>query len=145
MRSLRLLPWPVWMGARLDAFVVAVNELVTNAGRHGGGSGRMELRHHGDVLTCDVVDHGPGMEGMVVRLPSPTEVGGRGLWLAQQLTGTLRLTCRRDGLTAGVNVSVLRPPRHCSDDGPALSPSPTSSTHRRHHPGHQPSPSTSLS
>src|SRR6185312_9167247 len=37
-------------GDRLDDFVVAVNELLTNAVRHGGGSGHVALWHEDDAV-----------------------------------------------------------------------------------------------
>jgi anti-sigma regulatory factor (Ser/Thr protein kinase) len=43
----------------LYRFVVAVNELTTNAVRHGGGAGLLELRLVGAVLQCRVTDNGP--------------------------------------------------------------------------------------
>lgn len=46
-------------GEKLEDFVLAVNELTTNAVRHGGGSGHLLLRCHGDRLTCQMTDQGP--------------------------------------------------------------------------------------
>src|SRR5262249_55010713 len=42
--------------ARLYWFVVAVNEITTNAVRHGGGRGQMSLWLDGDRLHCRVLD-----------------------------------------------------------------------------------------
>ncbi|WP_346534333.1 ATP-binding protein [Micromonospora sp. DPT] len=70
----------------MEDFVLAVHELVTNVVRHGGGSGEVRLWQHSDLLTCQVSDNGPGLGEVDVALPSPGEVGHRGLWLAQQLT-----------------------------------------------------------
>ncbi|MGC4786316.1 ATP-binding protein [Micromonospora sp. DT178] len=74
------------MGHGLEDFVLAVHELVTNVVRHGGGSGEVRLFQHSGLLTCQVSDDGPGLGEVDVALPSPGEVGHRGLWLAQQLT-----------------------------------------------------------
>jgi anti-sigma regulatory factor (Ser/Thr protein kinase) len=81
-------------------------QLVTNAVRHGGGAGRLELRLHADVLTCEIVDHGGNTDGLPVRLSPTNQTGGRGLWLAHHLTGALMLTRRPDGVTASVSVCI---------------------------------------
>lgn len=89
-----------------DDFVLAANELVTNAVRHGGGSGRVTLRRLDDVVVCEVTDHGGGADALPVRAPRADVPGGRGLWLAHQLTGSLLLTRRPDGVTAMVSACL---------------------------------------
>lgn len=73
-------------GRRLQEFVLAVNEIVTNAVRHGGGRGRLLLWRRAGTLVCEVSDEGTGMPGRPTepdRLPPPvTGAGGRGLFLA---------------------------------------------------------------
>jgi anti-sigma regulatory factor (Ser/Thr protein kinase) len=104
-------------GQALDDFVVAVHELATNAIRHGGGRGRVDLRCVDDTLLCDVLDYGPGFGADVpaAGVPPPAETpGGRGLWLARQLTDTLMVSDRPDGVT--VSVTVCLP---ASASGPA--------------------------
>ncbi|MDH6466293.1 serine/threonine-protein kinase RsbW [Micromonospora sp. A200] len=87
-------------------FVLAVHELVTNAVRHGGGRGHLELRRQDDVLTCEIIDQGPAPGHLPVRLPAVDTAGGRGLWLAHQLTEGLILTRRLDGVTATVTACL---------------------------------------
>ncbi|SNY64104.1 ATP-binding protein [Paractinoplanes atraurantiacus] len=91
-------------GAQGEDFVLAVHELVTNAVQHGGGAGVLRLRRVADVLTCEVTDHGRSAGGLTVRLSPIDQAGGRGLWLAHHLTGSLILTRRADGVTASVSV-----------------------------------------
>src|SRR3954451_5722577 len=95
-------------GVPLDDLVVAVHELATNAVRHGGGRGRLDLRRDGDTLICDVTDRGPGFgEVPVPSGPPPAEVpGGRGLWLARLLTDTLLLSDGPDGVTVSVTMCL---------------------------------------
>ena len=93
-------------GGIAEDFVLAVHELVTNAVRHGGGRGRLELRTLADTLVCDVIDHGGSAEGLPVHLPQTDVPGGRGLWFAHRLTDGLMLTRRPDGVTASVSVCV---------------------------------------
>ncbi|MFE9658290.1 ATP-binding protein [Micromonospora sp. NPDC006431] len=91
-----------------DDFVLAVHELVTNAVRHGGGSGHLDLRQVDGVLVCEVTDHGAGSDALPVDLPPVHVPGGRGLWLAHQLTGALMLTRRSDGVTATVSACLTQ-------------------------------------
>jgi serine/threonine-protein kinase RsbW len=74
-------------GLRLDGFVLAVNEIMTNAVRHGGGRGVVWLWRTAGGLRCVVSDHGTGeaerFNGHV--LPPTEATGGRGLWLARHL------------------------------------------------------------
>ncbi|OJF11117.1 hypothetical protein BG844_28685 [Couchioplanes caeruleus subsp. caeruleus] len=97
-------------GELAEGFVLAAHELVTNAVRHGGGVGHLELRLRADELTCEIVDNGGQADGLPVRLAAPEQTGGRGLWLAHQLTGTLLLTQRPDGVTASVTACLTPAP-----------------------------------
>ncbi|GGQ84704.1 ATP-binding protein [Couchioplanes azureus] len=97
-------------GVLCDDFVLAVHELVTNAVRHGGGTGHLALWQQADVLTCEIVDYGGQAGALPVRLAPPDQTGGRGLWMAHHLTGTLVLTQRLDGVTAAVSVRVTASP-----------------------------------
>ncbi|MEV4635923.1 ATP-binding protein [Actinoplanes sp. NPDC049548] len=93
----------------LDDFVIAVHELVTNAVRHGGGSGVLRLRRDGDTLVCDVVDRGAGFaDGIPVAAgPPPAEAtGGRGILLARHLADTLLISDGPDGVTATVTACL---------------------------------------
>jgi serine/threonine-protein kinase RsbW len=85
-------------GDRLDDFVVAVNELLTNAVRHGGGAGRVELWREDDAVVCEVSDHGGGLAGAApADRPPPVQLGGRGLWLAGELTDELVINSGEQG------------------------------------------------
>jgi serine/threonine-protein kinase RsbW len=81
-------------GDRLDDFVVAVNELLTNAVRHGGGTGHVSVWREPDTVVCEVRDRGPGIPaewtGRRPR-PAPDQPGGWGLWLAGRLTDSVEL------------------------------------------------------
>ena len=92
-------------GQRLDDFVVAVNELLTNAVRHGGGTGRVDLWCADGEVVCEVVDRGAGLPEPrpehPVR-PSPDQPGGWGLWLAAELTDALTVKTGEDGTTVRI-------------------------------------------
>jgi serine/threonine-protein kinase RsbW len=81
-------------GQRLQDFVLAINEIITNAVRHGGGRGHLRLWCRDGVLWGEVTDRGPGMSESAPdghRLPPASSVGGRGLWLARRLTDMITI------------------------------------------------------
>ena len=88
-------------------FVVAVNEITTNAVRHGGGRGALRLWRTDNHVHCQVTDHGPGIpadqDGLV--RPSPFQLGGRGLWLARQGCESVTL----DAGAGGSTVTLTQP------------------------------------
>lgn len=92
-------------GERLADLLSAAHELVINAVRHGGGYGTVQLRHDADMLICEVTDEGPGFPAAVPTRASPPPTdgpGGRGLWLADQLTDGLTVRNHPSGVTASV-------------------------------------------
>jgi serine/threonine-protein kinase RsbW len=93
-------------GDRLDDFVVAVNELLTNAVRHGGGMGRVAVWRADGSVVCEVSDTGGGLA--VPRLPTSIrpaadQPGGWGLWLAEELTDTFEIATGNGGTTVRVS------------------------------------------
>lgn len=91
---------------RLEDFVVAVNELLTNAVRHGGGSGHVELRLEDGSVVCDVIDQGGVLADLCPDRPDrPTadEPGGWGLWLAGELTDTINIQTGAEGTTVRIS------------------------------------------
>ncbi|MEV4534450.1 SpoIIE family protein phosphatase [Asanoa sp. NPDC049518] len=71
-----------------DDFVAAVNEVMTNAIRHGGGAGTLRLVTDGGGLVSEVRDRGTGFPAAAFlareERPTPSSTGGMGLWIAQQ-------------------------------------------------------------
>ncbi|MET8090207.1 ATP-binding protein [Micromonospora sp. NPDC005220] len=72
----------------IESWVTAVNELLINVIRHGGGSGAVRLLLDGQ-LTCEVTDHGLGFDAAhyVPRTERPplSGTGGMGLWVVGQM------------------------------------------------------------
>jgi serine/threonine-protein kinase RsbW len=93
-------------GDRLDDFVVAVNELLTNAVRHGGGLGRVVVWSSDGAVVCEVSDSGSGLPASrqePSRRPAADQPGGWGLWLAEELTDTFELVTGAGGTTVRVS------------------------------------------
>ncbi|HEX5540299.1 MAG TPA: ATP-binding protein [Micromonospora sp.] len=99
-------------GHHLDDFVLAVNELMANAVRHGGGHGWLRLWRRGPTLFCEVSDHGHGIDiDQLSRQerPAPDTVGGRGLWLTRQLSDDMRIWTGDAGTTVRISATIGRP------------------------------------
>jgi anti-sigma regulatory factor (Ser/Thr protein kinase) len=75
-------------GAALADTILVAHELSSNAVRHGGGSGQLQLWRSADHLYCRVTDAGPGLadpQHAGTTRPAPSVPGGRGLWIARQM------------------------------------------------------------
>jgi serine/threonine-protein kinase RsbW len=96
-------------GQRRDDFVLAVNELITNAVRHGGGSGQLRLWCEGRSVLCEVSDNGTGIHADRLgaqRQPPPDTTGGWGLWLAEQLSDAMRVRTSPTGTTVRISSTI---------------------------------------
>ncbi|WP_213456244.1 ATP-binding protein [Rhizomonospora bruguierae] len=96
-------------GTRADDFVLAVNELITNAVRHAGGRGRLLLGLAGSAIACDIIDTGGGIPASRLRrheLPAEFAVGGRGIWLARHLCDLFQVETGPHGTTIRVAVAL---------------------------------------
>jgi serine/threonine-protein kinase RsbW len=84
--------------SRRQDLVLAVDELATNALRHGGGSGELTLWVNQDRLWFRVADQGPGFRhAPPTKPPGRRQLGGRGLWIARQITDDLTIETGTDG------------------------------------------------
>jgi anti-sigma regulatory factor (Ser/Thr protein kinase) len=89
-------------GRHLEDFVLAVNEITTNAVVHGGGYGRLRLWSHDGRLWCEITDDGPGLPpGWMSDAAPPTgfEFRGRGLWLTRMLCDHITIVSGPGGTT----------------------------------------------
>jgi anti-sigma regulatory factor (Ser/Thr protein kinase) len=77
---------------RVDGLVLAVDELVTNSLRHGGGNGILRIWREGDEVVCEVADSGTISDPLVGRIRPPLDQpGGRGLWIANHFCDLLQI------------------------------------------------------
>lgn len=85
---------------RLDDLILAVNEVATNAIRHGAGRGQVRVWRDERYLMCEVFDPGQATEGLFnVVPPSPDSEGGHGMWITRQLCDLVEIRSRPDGTT----------------------------------------------
>ncbi|GAA2282324.1 hypothetical protein GCM10010149_28750 [Nonomuraea roseoviolacea subsp. roseoviolacea] len=75
-------------------FVIAVNEVATNAVTHGDDEARVRLWVDDGDVVVEVHDHGTWKPG-----PMPGSVGGMGLWVARMLSSDLHLRVGDGGST----------------------------------------------
>ena len=83
-----------------DNLVGAVNEIVVNACLHAGGRGRLTITQTPDGIWVEVADAGAGLPaGVSGGLPAVTAGGGRGLWLARQMSHRMVVSSSPAGTT----------------------------------------------
>ena len=98
-----------FQGDRLQGFVLAVNEVITNVALHAGGHGRLVLWLTAGSAWCTVTDSGPGIPERYLEppdVPEAFEVGGRGIWLAYQLCDEVTMATGPIGTTIGLRLAL---------------------------------------
>jgi anti-sigma regulatory factor (Ser/Thr protein kinase) len=96
---------------REQDMVLAVNEAATNAIRHGGGIGELELiQDDSRALIVQISDDGPGMPADApVRDPSSEQAGGRGRYLIQKTCDHVEYRTGPTGTTVRLEMDVDSP------------------------------------
>ncbi|MGZ4428529.1 MAG: anti-sigma factor RsbA family regulatory protein [Nocardioidaceae bacterium] len=86
-----------------DDFLLAINEVITNAVAHGRPPVGVELWATEDGAVCDVTDRGPGFADPFAGYHAPEGVEGAraclGLWMARQLSDELTTSRSARGFT----------------------------------------------
>ncbi len=80
--------------SRAADLTLALGEITTNSVRHGGGGGTLSVWHgtESQALVFDVADEGYIQDPLVGRRhPGPSDRGGRGVWLANQLCDLVQI------------------------------------------------------
>ena len=87
---------------QVDDWITAVNELLINAIRHGGGDGTVRLWQE-DRLICEVTDEGPGFDAAAhlsrSQRPAFSGTGGMGLWVVGELADYVSVDSGPSGTT----------------------------------------------
>jgi anti-sigma regulatory factor (Ser/Thr protein kinase) len=81
--------------------LVAAEEVLANAQRHGGEALSVHVGRVGERFVCEVSDDGPGIDDPLAGFlpPRPGHADGAGLWVARQLTRQLELVPSPQGAT----------------------------------------------
>ncbi|MFF9818701.1 ATP-binding protein [Streptomyces sp. NPDC014006] len=93
-------------GAEVEAVLLVVSELVTNAARHAGGVTGFGLKVGAGTVTVSVEDASPVPPWP--RLPDPAEPGGFGWLLVQDLAMDVRVSGRASGKTVSAVLPLSR-------------------------------------
>jgi anti-sigma regulatory factor (Ser/Thr protein kinase) len=92
---------------RVDRLTVALSEVATNAVVHGGGSATILVTGGRGQLAVEIRDQGGGGPPPSVRAPvSPTQLSGRGLWLADQLCDHVDIRASDAGTTVRLTMRL---------------------------------------
>jgi anti-sigma regulatory factor (Ser/Thr protein kinase) len=87
-----------------DVALVA-GELATNSVRHGGGGGTLRLWRQHAALICEVRDRGHVVDPLVGRRrPVDGQVGGRGLWVVNQVCDLVQVRSSPSGTTLRAHI-----------------------------------------
>jgi anti-sigma regulatory factor (Ser/Thr protein kinase) len=87
--------------------VLAASELAANSIVHGGGGGTLRIWRNGERLVVEIEDRGLVEGPLVGRVrPGPTELGGRGLWIANQLCDLVQIRSGAHGTTVRLHAAV---------------------------------------
>ena len=85
-------------GYRADDLILAVHELASNSVRHADGHGVVRVWRVDDRILCEVTDHGHIDVPLAGReRPVADRLGGRGLWMANQLCDLMQIRTNADG------------------------------------------------
>lgn len=83
---------------RVDDLVLAVNEIVTNSLRYGGGTAHLAVWFEDGAIACEVRDRGFISDPLTGRFaPSASASSGRGVWLAHNLCDLVQLRSSSTG------------------------------------------------
>jgi anti-sigma regulatory factor (Ser/Thr protein kinase) len=88
----------LFVAAQVGEIEIVVNEIATNAIQHGGGHGIARFWEHDHVLYFEVDAGGRFSDPLVGRIPpGPSDLSGRGLWIANQLCDLLQVRNHASG------------------------------------------------
>jgi anti-sigma regulatory factor (Ser/Thr protein kinase) len=86
-------------GRRLDDLLLAANEGAANTLVHDAGPGVLRIWEDDGDVVCEIADRGQLTDPLVGRrAPDPEQLGGRGLWLINQLCDLVQLRSGPGGL-----------------------------------------------
>jgi anti-sigma regulatory factor (Ser/Thr protein kinase) len=94
-------------GSRVDDLVLAVDELATNSLRYARGEGTLRTWCEDGSLLVEVADEGHIADPLAGRyLPAPEEIGGRGLFLVNQLCDLVQVRSSPEGSVVRLHMQL---------------------------------------
>jgi anti-sigma regulatory factor (Ser/Thr protein kinase) len=92
---------------RTDAIVLAANEVATNSLVHGGGRGTLRAWLGDGSMVCEFRDAGHiAGQPLIGRVqPEAGQIGGHGLWLANQLCDLVQVRSSADGTVVRLHMA----------------------------------------
>jgi anti-sigma regulatory factor (Ser/Thr protein kinase) len=92
---------------RADNLVLAAGEIATNSVRHGGGHGILRLWRENGSVVCEIRDGGQIDDPLIDRRrPVQHQLGGWGLWIANQASDLLQLRSLEGGTVARLHIDL---------------------------------------
>jgi anti-sigma regulatory factor (Ser/Thr protein kinase) len=86
--------------------VLVVSEIATNSLVHGGGRGSLRCWFADNRFVCEIADRGHIVQPLVGRVrPEPGQVGGHGLWLANQLADLVQVRSNAERTIIRIHVA----------------------------------------
>jgi anti-sigma regulatory factor (Ser/Thr protein kinase) len=93
---------------RRNDLTLAMHELAANSVRHGGGNGVLRVWRDAAALVCEVRDRGHVTDPLVGRKrPEDDVIGGRGLWIVNQLCDLVQLRSGPEGTVVRVHMGSV--------------------------------------
>ena len=91
-------------GSRLRELLIAATEVASNSVKYGGGQGTLRTWKDASGVVCEFHDSGHIEDPLIGRVrPTLDQVGGRGMWLVQQLCDLVQI---RSTATTGTTIRL---------------------------------------
>ena len=92
--------------SRIIDLVLAVGELAANTLRYTDGTGTVQTWHTGQDLICQVTDRGQIIDPLARHRPRSEGLGGKGLWLVNQLCDLVQARTSQAGTVARLHMRL---------------------------------------
>jgi anti-sigma regulatory factor (Ser/Thr protein kinase) len=91
---------------RASDLMLALHEIAVNSLRHGGGRGTVRTWADEVAFVCEVSDEGHIRDPLIGRIrPLPTQLSGRGMWLANHLCDLVQIRSSAAGTTVRMHMT----------------------------------------
>jgi anti-sigma regulatory factor (Ser/Thr protein kinase) len=95
------------LGERVDDFVLAVNEVLSNSLHHAQDDGELRIWDEPDGLVCEVRDGGHIAQPLIGREePAIGQIGGHGIWLVNLVCDLVQVRSSPDGSTIRMKMTL---------------------------------------